>query len=80
MREPYSEAVATRTGPEPWRCGGDAVTQASVGVRAGWVLSRETFRIRGVEAIPPPPKTPAGRVDNARHARAPRGRRPHART
>ena len=53
MGEPYSEAVATRTGPEPWRCGGDAVTQASVGVRAGWVWSRETFRVWGVEAIPP---------------------------
>jgi len=52
MREPYGEAVAPRTGPEPWRRGGDAVTQASAGERAGWVLSRETYSIRGVEAIP----------------------------
>ena len=22
MQEPYGKAVATRTGPEPWRCGG----------------------------------------------------------
>ena len=60
VRDPYGEAVATRAGPacppkprrrwEPWRCGGDAVTQASAalrcdsgrfGVRAGWVWSRE---------------------------------------
>jgi len=79
MQEPYGKAVATRTGPEPWRCGGNAVAQASAGVRAGWVLSREIFRIRGVEAIPPA-EDPAGGVASARHARAPRGRRPHART
>jgi len=43
MQEPYGEAVATRTGLEPWRCGGNVVTQASVEDRAGWVLSREIF-------------------------------------
>jgi hypothetical protein len=40
MREPHGKAVATRAGPEPWRCGGDAVTQASVGVRVGWVWNK----------------------------------------
>jgi hypothetical protein len=29
MRDPYGKAGATRAGPEPWRCDGDAVTQAS---------------------------------------------------
>ena len=43
VRDPYGKAVATRAGPEPWRCGGDAVTQASAGVRVGWVLSGETI-------------------------------------
>jgi len=41
MREPYGEAVATRTGPEPWWDGREVVLQASAGVRAGWVWSRE---------------------------------------
>ena len=40
MQEPYGKAVAPRAGLEPWRCGGDAVTQASAEDRAGWVLSR----------------------------------------
>ena len=41
MREPYGEAVATRTGPEPWRGVREDALQASAGVRAGWVWSRE---------------------------------------
>ena len=41
MREPYGKAVAPRTGPEPWRYVRKDVLQALVGVRAGWVLSRE---------------------------------------
>ena len=43
MQEPYGEAVAPRADLEPWRCGGDAATQASAEDRAGWVLSREIF-------------------------------------
>ena len=43
MREPYGEAVATRTGPEPCRCGGNDASEALVGVRAGWPWSRESF-------------------------------------
>lgn len=41
MREPYGEAVATRTGPELWRRVRKETAQALVGVRVGWVLSRE---------------------------------------
>ena len=41
MREPYGKAVATRTGPEPWRGARKDTPQASVGVRVGWVSSRE---------------------------------------
>ena len=41
MKEPYGKAVAPRTGPAPWRCVRKDVLQALVGVRAGWVLSRE---------------------------------------
>ncbi len=41
MREPYGKAVAPQTGPEPWRCVRKDVLQALVGVRVGWVLSRE---------------------------------------
>jgi len=43
MQEPYGEAVATRAGPEPWRFARKGAPQALVGVRAGWVLSRESF-------------------------------------
>jgi hypothetical protein len=43
MQEPHGKAVATRVDLEPWRCGGNAVTQASAEERAGWVLSREIF-------------------------------------
>ena len=45
MKEPYGEAVATRTDPEPWWDGRKGVLQASVGERAGWVLSREKEEI-----------------------------------
>ncbi len=41
MREPYGKAVAPRTGPTPWRYVRKDVLQALVGVRGGWVLSRE---------------------------------------
>ena len=61
MQEPYGEAVATRTGLEPWRCGGNVVTQASAEDRAGWVLSREFFGKSlnpGRRGYSPSPKTP----------------------
>jgi hypothetical protein len=43
MQEPYGKAVAPRADLEPWRYGGNAVTQASAEDRAGWVLSREIY-------------------------------------
>ncbi len=60
MREPYGKAVATRTGPEPWRCVRKDALQALVGVRAGWPLSREIFLSPGCRGRSPMPKaTPA---------------------
>ena len=56
MREPYGEAVAARTGPEPWRCARKDVLQALVGVRAGWVLSREITFSPGRRGCSPKPK------------------------
>ena len=52
MGEPYGEAVATRAGPEPWRGVREDALQASVGVRVGWVLSRERIVVRGAEVVP----------------------------
>jgi hypothetical protein len=43
MREPYGKAVAPRAGPEPWRSVRKDALQALVGVRAGWVWSRESL-------------------------------------
>lgn len=51
MKESYGEGLATHAGPES--CGGirkDAV-EASKGVRAGWVLSRERRLLRGADAV-----------------------------
>ena len=60
MQEPYGKAVATRTGPEPWRLARKDQTQALVGVRAGWVLSRESFLNPERRGCSPEPKaTPA---------------------
>ncbi len=74
MQEPYGEAVATRTGLEPWRCGGNAVTRASAEDRAGWVLSREfpgKSLNPGRRGYSPLPKTlPARRYRETRSARA----------
>ena len=56
MREPYGKAVAPRTGPAPWRCVRKDVLQALVGVRAGWVLSREIIMNPGRRGTSPMPK------------------------
>ena len=56
MRKPYGKAVATRAGPEPWRRVRKGATQASVGVRVGWVLSRERFLLPGCRGRSPEPK------------------------
>jgi hypothetical protein len=57
MREPYGKAVATRTGPEPWRADRKGRLQASAGVRAGWVFSRETGYCSERRGCSPMPKT-----------------------
>ncbi len=51
MREPYGEGVATHSGPES--CVGfcKGAREALTGVRASRVLSRETSRLRGAEAV-----------------------------
>jgi hypothetical protein len=69
MQAPYGEAVATRTGLEPWRCGGDAVTQASAEDRAGGVWSREISS--GASRLFPEAEDTAG-VSLARDAYGPR--------
>ena len=70
MQEPHGKAVATRVDLEPWRCGGNAVTQASAEDRAGWVWSRETIE-SGVSRPFPPAEDITG-VSLARDASGPR--------
>ena len=57
MEEPYGEAVATRAGPELWRCARKDTPQALAGARAGWVLSRERTCHPGRRGCSPKPKT-----------------------
>ena len=71
MREPYGEAVATRAGPEPWWGVRKGALQASVGVRAGWPLSREIFLSPGRRGRSPVPKA-APVASLARDAAGPR--------
>ena len=51
MEESYSEGLASHAGPEP--CGGvrEDVSEASVGVRAGRVISREICVVPGADAF-----------------------------
>ena len=70
MQAPYGEAGTRRTGLEPWRCGGDAVTQASAEDRAGWVWSREITE-SGASRLFPPAEDPTG-ASPARDASGPR--------
>jgi hypothetical protein len=46
------EGAAIRIGPEPCVASGDGCGEASVGERAGWVLSREKT-ISGVDPVSP---------------------------
>ncbi len=71
MREPYGKAVATRAGPEPWRYARKDVLQASVGVRVGWVWSREKSNRSGRRGCPLMPKTPPA-ASRARDVAGPR--------
>ena len=52
MREPYGKAVATRTGPAPWRCVRKDVLQALVGVRAGWRKERRFATSESGKSLP----------------------------
>jgi hypothetical protein len=56
MEEPYGEAVATRAGPELWRCAREGTLQALAGVRVGWVMSRESPLSSGCRGRSPAPK------------------------
>ena len=56
MRESYGKAVATPTAPEPWRRVRKGALQALVGVRVGWVMSRESFLSPGRRGRSPMPK------------------------
>lgn len=82
MKEPYSEGLATHTGPESCvgfpRGGGEALT----GVRMGWVWNREMcVPFEGADRLGRVWKATPGRpLRYARPVRTPRGRRPHART
>jgi hypothetical protein len=51
MEKLYGEGIANHTGPEP--CAGDrkSVGEASAGVCAGRVLSRERTSLRGADAL-----------------------------
>jgi hypothetical protein len=51
MEESYGEGLATHTGPESCDVARKGVVEASIGVRAGWVLSRERTLLRGADAV-----------------------------
>ena len=52
MKEPYGEGVATHSGPEPCVVSREGGGEASVGVRVGWVLSREIMTgLQGADAV-----------------------------
>ena len=52
MKEPYGEGVAIHSGPEPCVVPRKGGGEASVGVRVGWVLSREIMTgLQGADAV-----------------------------
>jgi hypothetical protein len=51
VRVPYGEGKAYRTGPAPCVDGREAGGEASAGVSAGQVLSREKLFVRGADAV-----------------------------
>lgn len=51
MKESYVEGLATHDGPEPCAVAREGGGEASVGVRAGRVLSRESDSHRGADAV-----------------------------
>ena len=79
MKEPYREGVASHMGPESCVGGRKSVGEASIGVRAGWVLSRENITSERRRSHWMRKATSA--ASPSRDAdRALRGLRPHART
>ena len=79
MQEPYSEGLASHTGPEscasPHRKGG---REALAGGSAGRVLSREIHHVRGADAVFVSEGNTAGDASASR-LEAPSGLRPRAR-
>jgi len=51
MKESYGEGQAGHTGPESCAGGREGAGEALTGVRAGWVLSLETPKLRGADAV-----------------------------
>ena len=75
MKVRYDEGVANRIGPEPCVCVREDADEASVGVRIGQPLSRESQIIPGADVLIPTEGDMAER-DNASVPTARRGRRP----
>jgi len=51
MKESYGKGLATHTGPESCGVVREDEAEASTGVRAGRVLSRESCSLRGADAV-----------------------------
>ena len=51
MKESYGEGLATHTGPESCEVAREGGVEALTGVRAGRVLSRESFFLRSADAV-----------------------------
>jgi len=66
MKESYGEGVASHTGPKPCAGARKGTGEASAGVRAGRVLSRESMDQIGV---PTPSRRPEGNTGRAAIAR-----------
>jgi len=66
MQESYGEGVASHTGPKPCAGAREGMGEASAGVRAGRVLSRESIAKIGV---PTPSRRPEGNTGRAAIAR-----------
>ena len=51
MKDSYGEGLATHTGPESCGVAREGGVEALTGVRAGRVLSRERYFLRGADAV-----------------------------
>ena len=51
MQVPYSEGVASHTGRESCGARREARVEALTGEGAGWVLSRESSKVQGADAV-----------------------------